>query len=50
MLGFMMMGVLVWWLSEVWYQNKDKTQELEAEPSSLSETFLGILDPEILTF
>ena len=29
-----MMGVLVWWLSEVWYQNKDKTHEFEAEPSS----------------
>ena len=45
-----MMGVLVWWLSEVWYQNKDKTCELEAEASSLYGTFLGILDPEILAF
>ena len=45
-----MMGVLVWWLSEVWYQNKDKTRELEAEPSSFSVTFLRILDPKILTF
>jgi hypothetical protein len=46
----MMMGVLVWWQSDVWYQKQDKTRELEAEPSSLSGTFLGILDPEILTF
>jgi hypothetical protein len=46
----MMMGVLVWWLSEVWNQKKDKTHELDAEPTSLSGTFLGILDPEILTF
>jgi hypothetical protein len=46
----MMMGVVVWWLSEVWYQKKDKMRELEAEPSSLSGTFLRVLDPEILTF
>jgi hypothetical protein len=53
----MVIGVLVWWLSEVWYQNKDKTSELEAEPSSLSVTFLtfcnlpqdpGSQDPNVL--
>jgi hypothetical protein len=43
-------GVSLVAIIEVCYQKKDKTRELEAEPSSVSGTFLGILDPEILTF
>jgi hypothetical protein len=34
-------GVLVLWLSEVWYGNGDKPCRLEAEPSSFHGTFLG---------
>ena len=49
-IGFVVMEVLLWWLKDVSHQNKNKMREMEAEPSSLSGTFLRILDPEILMF